>query len=168
AARAQHSRTAACHDLGRVRRASRRPAGEPELDGRGFPLGDGAHLRGGGRCVRGQGGLDARRRLRPRRAGREHGGAPGRAGRPRSGMGEPMSDTAEKPIEEMSFEEALKALEGVVEALEGGQVPLVRSLDLYERGEMLRKHCEDRLKAAELRVEKIVSGGNGEASGTTP
>lgn len=75
---------------------------------------------------------------------------------------------AETPIEGMSFEEALKALEGVVEALEGGQVPLEQSLDLYERGERLRKHCEDRLKAAELRVEKIVSGADGEATGTTP
>ena len=73
-----------------------------------------------------------------------------------------------KAISEMSFEEALKALEGVVEALEGGQVPLEQSLDLYERGESLRKHCEDRLKAAELRVEKIVTGGNGQATGTTP
>ena len=73
-----------------------------------------------------------------------------------------------KAISEMSFEEALKALEGVVEALEGGQVPLERSLDLYERGEALRKHCEDRLKAAELRVEKIVTGGDGQAVATTP
>ena len=64
-----------------------------------------------------------------------------------------MSD---KQIAEMSFEEALAALEGVVKNLEGGQVPLEQSIDLYERGEALRKHCEDRLKAAELRVEKIV------------
>ena len=64
-----------------------------------------------------------------------------------------MSD---KKIAEMSFEEALAALEGVVKNLEGGQVPLEQSIDLYERGEALRKHCEDRLKAAELRVEKIV------------
>ena len=64
-----------------------------------------------------------------------------------------MSD---KKIAEMSFEEALAALEDVVRNLEGGQVPLEQSIDLYERGEALRKHCEDRLKAAELRVEKIV------------
>ena len=68
----------------------------------------------------------------------------------------------------MSFEQALKALEGVVESLEGGQVPLEQSIDLYERGEKLRKHCEDRLKAAELRVERIVSGADGEATGTAP
>lgn len=76
-------------------------------------------------------------------------------------------EAAEKTISDMSFEEALKALEGVVESLEGGQVPLEQSIDLYERGEALRKHCEDRLKAAELRVEKIVTGSNGAAVGTT-
>lgn len=64
-----------------------------------------------------------------------------------------MSDTK---IAEMSFEEALGALEEVVKQLEGGQVPLEQSIDLYERGEALRQHCEARLKAAELRVEKIV------------
>src|SRR5690625_3768841 len=75
---------------------------------------------------------------------------------------------AEQPIDRMSFEEALTALEGVVEALEGGKVPLERSLDLSEQGEKLRKHCEDRLKAAELRVEKIGAGASGEATGTAP
>ncbi|MEM1299805.1 MAG: exodeoxyribonuclease VII small subunit [Pseudomonadota bacterium] len=69
-----------------------------------------------------------------------------------------MSD---KAIAEMSFEEALGALEDVVRNLEGGQVPLEQSIDLYERGEALRKHCEDRLKAAELRVEKI-TGADGQ------
>lgn len=75
-----------------------------------------------------------------------------------------MSD---KPIDEMSFEEALAALEDVVRSLEGGQVPLEQSIDLYERGEALRKHCDDRLKAAELRVEKIVAT-DGKAAGAEP
>ena len=73
----------------------------------------------------------------------------------------------DKPIGEMSFEEALAALEDVVRSLEGGQVPLEQSIDLYERGEALRKHCDDRLKAAELRVEKIVAS-DGKATGTVP
>ena len=73
----------------------------------------------------------------------------------------------DKPIAEMSFEEALAALEAVVKSLEGGQVPLEKSIDLYEQGETLRRHCEERLKAAELRVEKIVAEG-GEATGTEP
>ena len=76
-----------------------------------------------------------------------------------------MSD--KKKIADMSFEDALAALEEVVRDLEGGQVPLEKSIDLYERGEALRKHCEERLKAAELRVEKIV-GSDGEATGTEP
>jgi len=67
----------------------------------------------------------------------------------------------DQKISEMSFEDALEALEGVVTQLEGGQTPLEQSIDLYERGEALRKHCEDRLRAAELRVEKIV-GPSGE------
>jgi len=73
----------------------------------------------------------------------------------------------DKTIAEMSFEEALAALENVVKNLEGGQVPLEKSIDLYERGEALRRHCEDRLKAAELRVEKIVAEGE-TATGTEP
>ncbi len=78
-----------------------------------------------------------------------------------------MTDKSEPKIADMSFEEALAALEGVVRDLEGGQVPLETSIDLYERGEALRKHCEDRLKAAELRVEKIVAQ-DGKAVGTEP
>ena len=64
-----------------------------------------------------------------------------------------------KPIDEMTFEEALAALEEVIGKLEGGQVPLDQSIDLYERGEALRKHCDDRLKAAEQRVERVVDAG---------
>ncbi|MEM8792643.1 MAG: exodeoxyribonuclease VII small subunit [Pseudomonadota bacterium] len=64
----------------------------------------------------------------------------------------------DKPIAEMSFEEALAALESVVGQLEGGQVPLEESIALYERGDALKKHCEERLKAAELKVQKIVGG----------
>ena len=82
-----------------------------------------------------------------------------------------MSDRAAgeaKAIEEMSFEEALKALEGVVEALEGGQVPLERSLDLYERGKALQDICEKRLHDAEMRVEKILVNKDGNAAKTAP
>ncbi|MEM7238649.1 MAG: exodeoxyribonuclease VII small subunit [Pseudomonadota bacterium] len=71
-----------------------------------------------------------------------------------------MSD--QKPVADMSFEEALATLETVVGQLEGGQVPLEESIALYERGEMLKKHCEGRLKEAELKVQKIVGSENGE------
>ncbi len=72
----------------------------------------------------------------------------------------------EKPIDGMSFEEALAALEQVVGQLEGGQVPLEQSIALYERGDALKKHCEAKLGEAELKVEKIVAGGDGTATGT--
>ena len=73
-----------------------------------------------------------------------------------------MSDqAATKAITEMSFEEALAELEAVVRGLEGGQVPLEQSIELYERGDALRKHCEARLKAAELKVEKITADTDG-------
>lgn len=73
----------------------------------------------------------------------------------------------EKPIEKMSFEEALAALEQVVGQLEGGQVPLEQSIALYERGDALKKHCEARLGEAELKVRKIVAE-DGKATGTEP
>ncbi|MEM7177587.1 MAG: exodeoxyribonuclease VII small subunit [Pseudomonadota bacterium] len=76
-----------------------------------------------------------------------------------------MSDG--KDIAAMSFEEALAALETVVGQLEGGQVPLEESIALYTRGNELKKHCEDRLKDAELKVQKIVLSDGGEP-GTEP
>ncbi|MCH8953140.1 MAG: exodeoxyribonuclease VII small subunit [Limibaculum sp.] len=72
------------------------------------------------------------------------------------------------PIAELTFEQALAALEQVVSQLEGGQVPLEQSIALYERGDALKKHCEAKLGEAELKVEKIVAGGDGTAAGTAP
>jgi exodeoxyribonuclease VII small subunit len=74
----------------------------------------------------------------------------------------------EAPVTAMSFEEALAELERVVDALERGDVPLDRSIDLYERGEALRKVCEKRLKDAQMRVDRIVAGPDGQAAGTVP
>ena len=68
----------------------------------------------------------------------------------------------------MSFEQALKALEDVVRQLEGGEVPLEESIGLYERGEALRRHCQARLDAAQARIEKIVAGPDGKATGAVP
>ncbi|HYD26035.1 MAG TPA: exodeoxyribonuclease VII small subunit [Croceibacterium sp.] len=68
----------------------------------------------------------------------------------------------------MSFEQALRALEDVVRRLEGGEVPLEESIGLYERGEELRRHCQARLDAAQARIEKIVAGPDGRATGTVP
>ncbi|MDH3665606.1 MAG: exodeoxyribonuclease VII small subunit [Paracoccaceae bacterium] len=74
----------------------------------------------------------------------------------------------EKKIEDMTFEEAMDALDTVVRALEGGEVPLEKSIALYERGDALKKHCEAKLGEAELKVEKITAGADGTATDTEP
>lgn len=71
-------------------------------------------------------------------------------------------------IEQMSFEDALRALEEVVQQLERGDVPLDKSIDLYSRGEQLRSACQKRLDAAQARIEKIVTSADGSPTGTTP
>ncbi|MBX7493373.1 exodeoxyribonuclease VII small subunit [Qipengyuania sp. 1NDW9] len=79
-----------------------------------------------------------------------------------------MTEGQDKPITDMSFEEALRALEGVVRSLESGDVPLDESIALYERGEELRKACQARLDAAQAKIEKIVAGADGAPTGTAP
>jgi len=78
-----------------------------------------------------------------------------------------MSNSA-PDIAGLSFEDALRALEEVVRKLESGDVPLDDSISLYERGEALRKHCQARLDSAQARIERIVSGADGQATGTAP
>ena len=78
-----------------------------------------------------------------------------------------MTDASDD-LSQMSFEQALKALEDVVRRLETGEVPLEESIDLYERGEQLRKLCQARLDTAQARIEKIVAGPDGKAVGTEP
>jgi exodeoxyribonuclease VII small subunit len=70
-----------------------------------------------------------------------------------------MADAAD--IDGLSFEQALAELERIVGQLESGQAPLEQSIELYERGARLKAHCEKRLEAARLRVEKIVVGAGG-------
>lgn len=77
------------------------------------------------------------------------------------------SRAAPPPVESMSFEAALKELEGIVSRLEQGEVDLEDSITLYERGQVLKAHCEQKLRAAESRLEKIVLGPSG-PSGTEP
>ncbi len=68
-----------------------------------------------------------------------------------------MADDAEEAakIESLSFEQALAELEGIVRRLEAGQVELEESIRIYERGEALKNRCNDLLKQAEARIEKI-------------
>jgi exodeoxyribonuclease VII small subunit len=71
-------------------------------------------------------------------------------------------------IKAMSFEAALKELEQIVTRLERGDVELEQSIDIYERGEALRTHCDQLLRRAEMKVERITLGAQGQPSGTTP
>ncbi|PIE16937.1 MAG: exodeoxyribonuclease VII small subunit [Rhodobacterales bacterium] len=73
-----------------------------------------------------------------------------------------MSD---KPIDEMSFEEAMAAFDTVVTQLDRGDVPLEQSIALYERGSALKKRCEAKLKEAEEKVAAITLGEGGEPVG---
>lgn len=59
------------------------------------------------------------------------------------------------PVDNLTFEQALSSLEAIVTTLEKGDVPLNRALEIYERGEKLKIHCGNLLKAVEAKVEKI-------------
>ncbi|WP_206240351.1 exodeoxyribonuclease VII small subunit [Novosphingobium terrae] len=74
-------------------------------------------------------------------------------------MSDNKADIAD--IAQLSFEEALRALEGVVRQLESGEVPLDESISLYEKGEKLRGACQARLDAATARIERIVAKDDG-------
>ena len=76
-----------------------------------------------------------------------------------------MSD---KPVEEMSFEEAMKELEAVVNKLDSGDVPLDASIALYERGAALKKRCKEELDRAEEKVAAITLDAEGKPTGTKP
>jgi exodeoxyribonuclease VII small subunit len=83
-------------------------------------------------------------------------------------MPDSTPENTEDDIRSMSFEEALAALERIVDDLEKGDVPLDQSIRIYERGEALKKHCDALLKAAEDKVEKIRLSRDGAPTGTEP
>ena len=72
-----------------------------------------------------------------------------------------MTETPEPPIDDLSFEAALKQLEQVVEKLESGDTPLEDAIAMYERGARLKAHCEAKLAAAEMKVAQITQGPDG-------
>ena len=72
-----------------------------------------------------------------------------------------MTDAAAADISGLTFEQALTELESIVSKLESGQAPLEESIAAYERGAALKAHCEAKLEAARLKVEKIVLGPGG-------
>ena len=74
----------------------------------------------------------------------------------------------EDAVGQLSFETALAELESIVERLEKGKVDLEESIAIYERGEKLKEHCEQLLKSAEARIEKITLKADGTPGGTEP
>lgn len=79
-----------------------------------------------------------------------------------------MAESTNADVKKLSFEHAIEELESIVKRLEDGKVPLEESVAIYERGEALKSRCEDLLKAAEARVEKITLDAAGKPKGTTP
>jgi exodeoxyribonuclease VII small subunit len=71
-------------------------------------------------------------------------------------------------IKDMSFERALKELESIVTRLEKGDVELEESIAIYERGEVLKEHCDRLLRQAEAKVEKLTFAADGSPKGTEP
>jgi exodeoxyribonuclease VII small subunit len=61
-----------------------------------------------------------------------------------------------KPIDVLTYEEALSELEKIVAALESGERALEESMMLFERGQSLAKHCAGLLDKAEMKVQKLV------------
>ncbi len=70
-------------------------------------------------------------------------------------------------ISGLSFEQAMEQLEKIVQKLETGNVELAQSINIYETGELLKKHCSDLLKKAELKIEKIKLNDNNEYENVT-
>ena len=68
----------------------------------------------------------------------------------------------------LSFEDALKRLEAIVQRLESGEASLDESITLYTEGDGLRAQCEARLKSAQERVDKIVLSADGNPTATRP
>ena len=79
-----------------------------------------------------------------------------------------MAEEPNADIKAMSFEQALEALERIVDDLEKGDVALDQSIRIYERGEALKSHCDRLLKAAEDKVEKIRLSRDGKPTGIEP
>jgi exodeoxyribonuclease VII small subunit len=79
-----------------------------------------------------------------------------------------MPDNSNADVKGLSFERAIEELESIVKRLEEGKVPLEESVTIYERGEALKTRCEELLRQAEARVQKITLDASGRPSGTEP
>ena len=79
-----------------------------------------------------------------------------------------MAENNHNDIKKMPFERAIEELESIVKRLEEGKVPLEESVAIYERGEALKARCEELLRQAEARVEKITLNASGKPAGSEP
>jgi exodeoxyribonuclease VII small subunit len=79
-----------------------------------------------------------------------------------------MAEDINADVVRLSFERAIEELESIVKRLEEGKVPLEESVAIYERGEALKRRCDELLRQAEARVEKITLDAAGKPSGTEP
>ncbi len=72
-------------------------------------------------------------------------------------------ETIPADIQKMTFEQALAELENIVTQLEAGDVALEQSIEMYQRGSQLRAFCDEKLNAAQAKIEKITGGGQSTA-----
>jgi exodeoxyribonuclease VII small subunit len=79
-----------------------------------------------------------------------------------------MADDIHADVTRLPFERAIEELESIVKRLEEGKVPLEESVAIYERGEALKRRCEELLRLAQARVEKITFDAAGKPTGTEP
>ena len=79
-----------------------------------------------------------------------------------------MANAPAADVKTLPFEKAIEELESIVKRLEEGKVPLEESVAIYERGEVLKRRCEELLRQAEARVEKITLDASGKPGGTEP
>lgn len=79
-----------------------------------------------------------------------------------------MAETTHADVRKLNFERAIEELETIVKRLEDGKVPLEESVTIYERGEALKRRCEELLRTAEARVDKITTDSSGRAVGVEP
>jgi len=79
-----------------------------------------------------------------------------------------MVENTNADVKRLTFERAIEELESIVKRLEEGKVPLEESVAIYERGEALKRRCEEVLRQAEARVDKITTDAGGRPTGTEP
>ena len=68
-------------------------------------------------------------------------------------------------INNLTFEEAMEELENVVRQLESGKIKLDEAVAVYERGIKLKNFCEEKLKSAKSKIDKLVIGKDGSIIG---